>query len=281
MHATGGLDTHLKVESEANVFRGLLYLVFLFLVLWGAYSYYQNQELPIIGGSLDDAANLASVKAAIALHRDLGDRPISVRARKGVVTLSGQVASDAEKEEAEDVAASVLGIERIENLMAVNPELTPDLTDAALGNRRSLGQRLDDVSLAAKVKASITLHKELKGLDITVRAREGIVYLEGTVETPKQSEIASRRASAVTGVDKIENELRLDGSIEELAEQITEAFADSENLEEYDLRASAANGSIILQGGVETSAERALAELLAQRVAGNRDVINRIESNER
>ncbi len=263
------------------MFRGLLYLVFLFLVLWGAYRYYENQELPIIGGSLDDAANLASVKAAFALHRDLAERPISVRSRKGVVTLSGQVASDAEKEEAGDIAASVVGIERIENLMAVNHELTPELTDDEVANRRSLGQRLDDVSLAAKVKASITLHKELKGLDIMVRARDGTVYLKGTVETPEQSEIASRRASVVTGADRVENELQLDGSIEELAEQITEALADSENLEKYDLRASAADGSIILQGRVETNAERELAELLAQRVAGNRDVINRIEPNER
>jgi len=259
------------------VFRGLLYLVLLFLVLWGAYRYYENQELPIIGGSLDDAANLASVKAAFALHRDLAERPISVRSRKGVVTLSGQVASDAEKEEAGDIAASVVGIERIENLMAVNPELTGE----EVANRRSLGQRLDDVSLAAKVKASITLHKELNGLDIMVRARDGTVYLEGTVETPEQSEIASRRASAVTGADRVENELQLDGSIEELADEITEALGDSENLEKYDLRASAADGSIILQGRVETNAERELAELLAQRVAGSRDVINRIESNER
>lgn len=259
------------------MFRGLFYLVLLFLVLWGGYRYYENQELPIVGGSFDDAANLASVKAAFALHRDLAERPISVRSRSGVVTLTGQVASDAEKAEAEGVAASVVGIQRIENLMAVNPELTGERT--ATG--RSLGQRLDDVSLTAKVKASITLHKQLKGLDITVRARNGTVYLEGTVETPEQSEIASRRASAVTGVERVENELQLDGSIEALADQITDVLADSENLEEYDLSASAADGSIILQGRVETNAEQELAELLAQRVAGGRDVLNRIESNER
>ncbi len=263
------------------MFKGLLYLVFLFLILWGAYRYYEDQELPFVGGSLDDAVSLASVKAAIALHRDLAERPISVRSRKGVVTLSGQVASKAEKEDAGDIAASVVGIERIENLMAVNPELTPDPTDAEVANRRSLGQRFDDVSLAAKVKASITLHKELKGLDIMVRARDGTVYLEGTVETPEQSKIASSRASAVTEVDRIENVLQLDGSIEEVAEQINEALAESGNLAEYDLRARAADGSIILQGGVQTNAERELAELLAERVAGHRDVINRIESNQR
>ena len=262
------------------MFKGLFYLVLLFLVSWGAYRYYEDQELPIVGGNLDDAASLASVKAAIALHRDLAGRPISVRSRKGVVTLSGQVASDSEKEEAEGIAASVVGIERIENLMAVDPELASEL-DGTAANRRSLGQRLDDVSLAAKVKASLTLHKELKGLDITVSARDGTVYLEGTVETPEQSEIAAARASAVTGVDRMENSLRLDGSIEELAEQITEALAESENLEGYDLLARAADGSIILQGGVETKAERELAEVLAQRVAGKRDVINRIESSER
>ena len=260
------------------MFRGLFYLVLLFVILWGAYRYYDNQELPIVGGSLDDAASLASVKAAIALHRDLAARPISVRSRKGVVTLSGQVASDAERAEAEEIAAAVVGIERIENLMAVNPELTAELADERDGSARSLGQRLDDVSLAAKVKASITLHKELKNLDITVRARDGTVYLEGSVETPAQSEMASHRASAVAGVGKVKNELRLDGSVEELANEITAALADSENLARYDLRASSSDGNIILEGRVDTRAERELAELVAQGVAGSRDVINRIES---
>ena len=148
------------------MFRGLFYLVLLFVVLWGAYRYYETRELPILGGDLDDAASLASVKAAIALHRDLAERPISVRSRDGVVTLSGQVATDAEREEAEGIAASVVGIQRIENLMAVNPELTGEVRD----DGRSLGRRLDDVSLAAKVKASLALHKELKELDITVAA---------------------------------------------------------------------------------------------------------------
>jgi len=192
------------------VFRGLFYLLVLFSLVWVAYFYYEHRELPLVGGSLDDAATLASVKAAFALHRVLGERPISVRTRKGVVTLTGEVASDAERKEAEGVAASVPGIEQIESLMAVNPGLTDQGVDET-DESRSLGQRLDDVSLEAKVRAALSLHKDLKGLDITVMARDGTVYLDGVVETPEQAEAAERRASAVVGVQDVESRLELDG----------------------------------------------------------------------
>lgn len=259
------------------MFRGLFYLVLLFLLVWGAYRYYEDRELPIVGGSFDDAATLASVKAALALHRDLAGRPISVRSRKGVVTLSGEVASDAERKEAEGIAASVVGIERIENLMAVNP----DLFGQRVGEGRSLGQRLDDVSLAAKVKAALALHKDLKGADITVTARNGTVYLEGAVENREHEETATRRASAVIGVEKVESRLELDGRIDRIAGQVTKELSENENLSKYDLRATVIDGGIVLGGRVQTNAERELAELLAQRIAGSRDVINRIEPNER
>lgn len=255
------------------MFRGLFYLVLLFLILWGAYRYYENQELPIVGGSIDDAATLASVKAALVLHRDLASRPISVRTRKGVVTLTGEVASDAEKKEAEGVAASVVGIEHIENLMAVNP----DLIREEVSEERSLGQKLDDVSLAAKVRAALALHKDLKGLDITVKARDGAIHLEGTVETPEQAETATGRAAAVAGVEEVESRLQLDGRIEQIAVRIAADLAENENLEEYGLRARVADGTIVLEGRVATGAERELAGLLAERVAGSRVVVNRIE----
>ena len=111
------------------MFRGLFYLAVILAFVWGAYSYYENKELPFVGGSLDDAATLASVKTAFALHRVLAERPISVRTRQGVATLSGEVGSDAEMDEAEGIAASVPGIEQIENLLAVNSALIDENVD--------------------------------------------------------------------------------------------------------------------------------------------------------
>jgi osmotically-inducible protein OsmY len=197
-----------------RMFRGLIYLAALLALVWVAYSYQENRELPLVGGSLDDAATLASVKTAFALHRVLAERPISVSTRQGVATLTGEVGSKAEMTEAEGIAASVPGVEQIENLLAVNPELIAQ--DGASNEpdrgeeERSLGQRLDDVSLAAKVRTGLLLHKDLKGLNISPTARDGVVTLEGTVETREQAEAAQRRAEAVVGVDRVENRIKIE-----------------------------------------------------------------------
>ncbi|MGH9462577.1 MAG: BON domain-containing protein [Vicinamibacteria bacterium] len=197
-----------------KMFRGLIYLAVLLALVWGAYSYQESKELPFVGGSLDDAATLASVKTAFALHRVLAERPISVSTRQGVATLTGEVGSKAEMTEAEGIAASVPGVEQIENLLAVNPGLIaqdgtsnePDQGE----EERSLGQRLDDVSLAAKVRTGLLLHKDLKSLNISLTARDGVVTLEGTVETREQAEAAQRRAEAVVGVDRVENRIKIE-----------------------------------------------------------------------
>ena len=198
-----------------RMFRGLIYLAVLLALVWGAYSYQENKELPLVGGSLDDAATLASVKTAFALHRVLAERPISVSTRQGVATLTGEVGSKAEMTEAEGIAASVPGVEQIENLLAVNPDLiaqnggTSDEPDQG-EEERSLGQRLDDVSLAAKVRTGLLLHKDLKSLDISITARDGVVTLDGTVETREQAAAAQRRAEAVVGVDRVENRIKIE-----------------------------------------------------------------------
>ncbi len=264
------------------MFRGLLYLAVLLALVWGAYSYYENKELPLVGGSLDDVATLASVKTAFALHGILAERPISVQTRQGVATLTGEVGSDAEMDEAEGIAASVPGIEQIENLMAVNPDLIDEKTGSPGGHgeadpARSLGQRLDDISLTAKVRTALSLHKDLKALNISVSAQDGVVSLDGAVETLEQAEAAERRAAAVGGVEDVENRLDLDGRIEEIAERITGELGHNENLGAYDLRAIATDEGILLKGRVETGAERELAELLARQLAGSRNVINQIE----
>ena len=117
--------------------------------------------------------------------------------------------------EAEGIAASVPGVEQIENLLAVNPDLiaqnggTSDEPDQG-EEERSLGQRLDDVSLAAKVRTGLLLHKDLKSLNISITARDGVVTLDGTVETREQAAAAQRRAEAVVGVDRVENRIKIE-----------------------------------------------------------------------
>jgi osmotically-inducible protein OsmY len=138
-----------------------------------------------------------------------------VSTRQGVATLTGEVGSKAEVTEAEGIAANVPGVEQIENLLAVNPDLIARNRGASGESNegeeeRSLGQRLDDVSLATKVRTGLLLHKDLKSLEISVTARDGVVTLDGAVETRELAEAAQRRAEAVVGVDRVENRIKVE-----------------------------------------------------------------------
>jgi osmotically-inducible protein OsmY len=259
------------------MFRALFLILLLLAGLWVAFHFFEGGRLPFIGGTLGDAKTTASVKAAFSLHRDLSRRPISVRTHDAIVALTGEVASDAEKSEAETIARSLDGVRGVDNLIAV----TPDLQSEGASSDRTLGQRLDDTTLATKVKGAFALHRELKNLDISIDVREATVYLEGRVGTRAEAELAREWAGSIEGVRAVENLLQLtddEESAEQLASRIESILAKNENLRGYTLRARAGrNAAVVLEGVVRTGAERELAQLLAERVAGSRELRNDIQ----
>jgi osmotically-inducible protein OsmY len=170
---------------------------------------------------------------------------------------------------------SVDGVDEVENLL----EVSSDLESEQAGSERSLGQKLDDAALGAKVRGAFALHRELKNLDLGIRARDGTIYLEGEVESSAQAETARRWAITVGGVDRVESFLRVreaEETAEELAAQVEATLATNENLHDYQLSVAVRDGILVLEGEVITGAERELAVLLAERVAGNRKLRNDI-----
>ncbi|HEY7820614.1 MAG TPA: BON domain-containing protein, partial [Vicinamibacteria bacterium] len=90
-------------------FKGVKLLLLLAIAVV-IYSYYRTGRLPYIQESVEDAAVTASVKAAMALHRDLAQRAIRVEARSGNVTLRGSVGVEEEKKQATAIAQNVPGV---------------------------------------------------------------------------------------------------------------------------------------------------------------------------
>jgi hyperosmotically inducible protein len=257
------------------MFRALFVIVLLVAIAWGLFYLYKGGSIPFVAGTVGDAKITASVKAALALHADLSRRPISVRTRDAIVLLTGEVASDEEKIAAGDLVTNVPGVEGVDNLIGVTPGLETELAETS----RSLGQRLDDTALAAKVKGAFALHRDLKDLNINVDVRDRTVFLDGIVETREQAESARNWANQVEGVEGVESALEAKGSGEtadHMAERIQSILRQNENLAGYKLRASAVGGTVVLEGAVATGAELELAELLAERIAGKDKLTNRI-----
>jgi hyperosmotically inducible protein len=72
-----------------------------------------------LGASLDDAWIYTKIEAKIANNPDAPLRKINVDVKDDVVTLRGQVASSAVKQEVEDLAKGTEGVKQVNNLLTV------------------------------------------------------------------------------------------------------------------------------------------------------------------
>ena len=73
------------------------------------------------GAYVDDATITTRVKSRFAEDKTVSATRISVETLKGVVQLSGFATSEAEKQRAAQIAASVPGVRQVQNAVVVRP----------------------------------------------------------------------------------------------------------------------------------------------------------------
>ena len=74
---------------------------------------------------------------------------------------------------------------------------------------RSAGRNVDDASLTASVNAALVSDKPSNFTRIDVDTTNGVVALNGTVETPEQRSRAEQLARRVDGVKRVVNNLQV------------------------------------------------------------------------
>jgi hyperosmotically inducible protein len=88
-------------------------------------------------------------------------------------------------------------------------DTTDKVGDKLSEGRRKVGVAIDDTEITAKIKAAFLAESGLKTLQISVDTLKGAVTLKGSVEKQSQSDMARAMASAVSGVNKVNNELAI------------------------------------------------------------------------
>jgi hyperosmotically inducible protein len=73
----------------------------------------------------------------------------------------------------------------------------------------SIGEKVDDVTLTARVKTALLADDQVKGLQINVDTNGGRVTLQGEVENKAQMEQAEKLARKIDGVVEVDNQLRV------------------------------------------------------------------------
>ncbi|MEX1168141.1 MAG: BON domain-containing protein [Hydrogenophaga sp.] len=140
------------------------------------------------GAQLDDQG--IELRAANRLQDKLGNRArVSVTSYNRRVLLTGEVASEAVKAEAEAVVKDMSNVEVVFN-------------ELAIANSPTLRDRASDSLVTARVKGGLVEIKEISANSFKVVTENNTVYLMGRV-TQKESEMATEVARTSKGVERV------------------------------------------------------------------------------
>lgn len=153
--------------------------------------------LPALAAKPEDAWITTKVKVALLTDDRIDGLGIDVDTMDGRVTLHGQVASPADKGEAEALAQAVDGVVGVRNLIVVVPAAAqPSL-------------RVSDDALARVVRTVLERDRALAGSRIEVKSvHGGVVVLAGRAQTLSAHQRALEDARAVPGVRQVASEIR-------------------------------------------------------------------------
>jgi hyperosmotically inducible protein len=171
-----------------------------------------------------DAGITTKVKSKLAADDTVKAYQIDVDTKDKVVTLSGNVDSQAAKDQAVALARGTEGVADVVDNITVaggsaampgeNPPAGGESGAVIGGNapnpepNRPVGQVMDDAAITAAVKAKLLADPTVGGLKIDVDTRNGVVYLTGD-HMKSQAEIdqAIKLAKETSGVKSVENKL--------------------------------------------------------------------------
>ncbi len=142
------------------------------------------------GSYVDD--ELIEIKATVNIGKgseELRSSHISVTSFNGIVLITGQVASESSRQEAERIVSQVRKIRRIHNELTVTSP-TSSLT------------RASDTWITAKIKANMLGEERVDATRVKVVTENGVVYLMGLV-SQQEAENAINLVRGVNGIQKI------------------------------------------------------------------------------
>lgn len=150
-----------------------------------------------------DAWLKAKIVTTFALSEHLNPFAIDVNVKSGVVTLTGMVQNDIASDLAEELAKGVDGVKKVNNKLDVSPEARQD------AERGSFMHFVDDANITARVKSQLLLNPNTHGLNIHVKTKNGVVFLEGQLNSEIEADLTRQIVRNTKGVMDIEDKLTI------------------------------------------------------------------------
>ena len=174
------------------------------------------------GASVAAAQTTPPAKAQVTSDNALQDRidhrletnanvrkySLNVKVANGVATLTGDVATAAQKAEAERLA-KVEGVTRVDNQIKIDPDEDKSVADRIKGGLNKTGEKITDAWITTKVKWFFVGEDPLKDSSIDVDTKDGVVTLKGTVKSQAGKARAHALAKNTDGVNRVVDQLTI------------------------------------------------------------------------
>ena len=195
---------------------------------------------------MNDTLLRDSVQDELSWEPRLDANNIGVAAKAGVITLSGNVSTFAEKHDAECAARRVKGVK------AVAEELEVHLPFAIKRN---------DTDIAAAIVNRFSWDTQVPHDRVKAMVEKGRVTLTGQVDWQYQKEAAENHVRYLTGVIGVSNQLTLKPrvNIENISDDIDSALDRSWFFDPETIHVTADGGKVKLTGTARTPSDRTLA----------------------
>jgi hyperosmotically inducible protein len=202
-------------------------------------------------------------------YRTVLEDHVKVKARDGVVTLTGTVQDSGDKELAADTVANLPGVMSVQNEIKIDPAY-PEHSDRWM---------------AFKIRSRLLVKANVSASSTKVAVQDGVVTLTGTATSLAQKELTEVYAKEIDWVKSVTNEIVVVDapSNETMADKIDDASVTSQiKLALLDHKATHTlktkvttnEGVVVITGEASSDAEKSLVTKLAQSIRGVKSVRN-------
>ena len=238
----------------------------------------------------------SKIQSQYFLSPDVKGRNIDVTTHvNGAVTLRGTVETAAERQEAVRIARATDGVREVNDELRVTGDASARPADAS--RDRDPGGDLGDGWTTAKIQAKYFLDGEVKGHEINVTTNNGVVTLQGQVESAAEKRQAVALARSTDGVSDVRDELKIvadsdadrprdrDVTVRKTTQPVSDAWVTTKIQSKYfvdrdlkarDINVTTRNGVVTIEGRVDNEAQKREAEAIAKETNGVTKVENKL-----
>ena len=146
-------------------------------------------------------------ETVLLMNTNLNNFDINTDVKNGKVVLTGKVNSDLDKELAEELVLSLDGVSDVENSLTVVKSM--DTKDRSKDMMDDDDNDLTDAKITTVITTRFLFDSEVGGTDIDVDTDNGVVTLNGSVESEAEKQLAVKIAKNAEDVRDVVDKLAI------------------------------------------------------------------------